>query len=383
MADVKWIKIVTDIFDDEKILLIEQMPEPDTIIVVWFKLLCLAGKQNNSGVFMINERIPYTEEMLASVFRRPLNTVRMALKTFSEFGMVEIINGAITIPNWGKHQTLDKIEQKTAYMREYMQDYRQKQICKANSKGNSKANSKANVSSAEEDKEEEKEKDNVKETNKEINNSNINTSIKKESPRAGGFNAIISSYSSNENLKLAIIEFIKMRKLIKKPMTDRALSLTLKDLDRLSKTDSEKIAILEKSISRCWQGVFPLKENEDKPAESTDINKAIDIINNRRNQAELLQSRFLADLRKNPSFAEAESRLDGLRFDKSKAECQGRDTTDLERKMKEAEAEFAAVLGKIGYSLSDLETKYTCQKCKDTGFINGAKCECLKKIMED
>ena len=49
MADVKWIKIATDIFDDEKILLIESLPEADSIIVIWFKLLCLAGKQNNSG----------------------------------------------------------------------------------------------------------------------------------------------------------------------------------------------------------------------------------------------------------------------------------------------------------------------------------------------
>lgn len=208
-------------------------------------------------------------------------------------------------------------------------------------------------------------------------------SISKDIPKKESkstFDDLISSYTSNSELHNSIIEFIKMRKLIKKPMTDKALSLTLNDLDRLSKNDSEKIAILEKSIKRCWQGVFPL--NEDKPAESTDINKAIDIINNRRNQAELLQSRFLADLRKNPSFAEAESRLDGLRFDKSKAECQGKDTTALKEQLKAAEEDFAEALRIIGYSLDDLITKYFCQKCKDTGFINGQQCECLKKIME-
>ena len=67
MAEVKWIKIVTDIFDDEKILLIESMPDADSIIVIWFKLLCLAGRQNNSGVFLMNGRIPYTDEMLATL----------------------------------------------------------------------------------------------------------------------------------------------------------------------------------------------------------------------------------------------------------------------------------------------------------------------------
>ena len=82
MADVKWIKITTDIFDDEKILLIESLPESDSIIVVWFKLLCLAGKMNNSGVFMMNDSIAYTDEMLATIFRRKETTVKMALDTF-------------------------------------------------------------------------------------------------------------------------------------------------------------------------------------------------------------------------------------------------------------------------------------------------------------
>ena len=63
---MKWIKITTDIFDDEKILLIESLPDAYSIIVVWFKLLCLAGKQNNSGVFMMG-RIAYTDKMLATI----------------------------------------------------------------------------------------------------------------------------------------------------------------------------------------------------------------------------------------------------------------------------------------------------------------------------
>lgn len=118
MAEVKWIKIVTDIFDDEKMLLIESLPSADSIMVIWFKLLCLAGKTNNSGVFIFNERIPYTDEMLASIFRRDVNTVRLALHTFEEYGMVEIIDNIITIPNWGKHQSLDAYERKKVRDRE-------------------------------------------------------------------------------------------------------------------------------------------------------------------------------------------------------------------------------------------------------------------------
>ena len=162
MADVKWIKIVTDIFDDEKILLIESMPEHDAIIVIWFKLLCLAGKMNNGGVFIMNDKIPYTEEMLSTIFRRPLNTVRLALNVFEQFGMIERIDNVITIPNWSKHQTLDQLEERKEYMREYMQKYRERQkqlACNANSKVDSKSNSKANVSVLDIDIEEDKDID--------------------------------------------------------------------------------------------------------------------------------------------------------------------------------------------------------------------------------
>lgn len=158
MADVKWIKITTDVFDDEKILLIETLPEADSIIVIWFKLLCLAGKQNNSGVFMMNNQIAYTDKMLATIFRRKESTVQLALQTFEQFGMIEIVDGVITIPNWGKHQNLDQIETKKAYMKNYMKEYREKQKVLAG-KTNCKTNSKSNVSSADKDIEEEKEID--------------------------------------------------------------------------------------------------------------------------------------------------------------------------------------------------------------------------------
>ena len=126
MAEVKWIKIVTDIFDDEKILMIESMPEADSLIVIWFKLLCLAGKQNNSGVFMMG-RMPYTDEMFSTIFRRPINTVRLALQVFEGFGMIEIINDTVTIPNWGKHQNLEGMDKIREQNRLRQAQYKERQ----------------------------------------------------------------------------------------------------------------------------------------------------------------------------------------------------------------------------------------------------------------
>lgn len=152
MGEVKWIKIVTDMFDDEKILLIETLPEGDSILVLWLKLLCLAGKQNNSGVFIMQNGLPYTDKMLSIIFRRKEATVQLALNTFQSFGMIEIIEDTITIPNWGKHQNFDKIERNNEYMKNYMREYRSRQKLIASGKEdkkrkpNSKINSKPNVS---------------------------------------------------------------------------------------------------------------------------------------------------------------------------------------------------------------------------------------------
>ena len=127
MAEVKWIKLTTDIFDDEKILMIESLPSADTIIVIWFKLLAFAGKSNNNGVFMMNNRIPYTDGMLAAIFRRDEKIVKLALSTFEQFGMIEIVDSVITIPNWDKHQSLDAYEKKKERDRKLQAERRARQ----------------------------------------------------------------------------------------------------------------------------------------------------------------------------------------------------------------------------------------------------------------
>lgn len=141
MADVKWIKIVTDIFDDEKILLIETLPDADSIIVIWFKMLCLAGKQNNDGILIMSNRLPYTEKMLANIFRRNENTVKLALATFEEFGMIEIVNDTITIPNWSKHQSLDKLEKIKEQNKKRIAEYRErKRLLETDENSNAESN---------------------------------------------------------------------------------------------------------------------------------------------------------------------------------------------------------------------------------------------------
>ncbi|KEI16862.1 hypothetical protein Z959_08505 [Clostridium novyi B str. ATCC 27606] len=111
MAEIKWIKITTNMFDDEKIKLIDAMPERDTIHYVWIRLLVQAGKTNANGYIFLNENVPYTDEMLSTIFNRPLNSIRLALKTLSDFGMINVDkDNLIKILNWEKHQNVEGME---------------------------------------------------------------------------------------------------------------------------------------------------------------------------------------------------------------------------------------------------------------------------------
>lgn len=131
-ADVKWIKIVTDIFDDDKIRFIETLPEGDALALMWFKLLCLAGRSNRGGLLMMTDRIAYTEEMLATVFRKDIKLVRLAIATFEQLDMIEVLDDALFVTNWEKHQSAEKLAEIREQTRRRVAEYRErKRMCNA------------------------------------------------------------------------------------------------------------------------------------------------------------------------------------------------------------------------------------------------------------
>lgn len=123
-----WIKLSTATFDDEKIRIIETLPDGKTILVIWLKLLCLAGKTDNDGVFRLTKNIPYNEDLLANVLRENVATVRFALKTFIDMEMMEKIEGAYALSNWTKYQSeTGAIEAAKAKKHERQKRWREKQ----------------------------------------------------------------------------------------------------------------------------------------------------------------------------------------------------------------------------------------------------------------
>lgn len=126
MSSVKWIKINIDMFDDEKIKIIQAMPEGDSLLVVWIKLITLAGKTNDGGYIYIAENMPYTEEMLSTIMNKPINTIRLALSTFLSLKMIEEDTKGIYLVNFEKHQSLDKMEKIKEQNRIRVAKYRDK-----------------------------------------------------------------------------------------------------------------------------------------------------------------------------------------------------------------------------------------------------------------
>ena len=123
----KWIKITTNMFEDDKIDMIQKMPEGDSLLVIWIRLLTMAGKSNSNGYILLQEDIAYDEDMLASKFNKSIQVVKLALAVFQKYKMIEITENGILITNFNKHQDLDKLNQKREQDRLRKQKQREKE----------------------------------------------------------------------------------------------------------------------------------------------------------------------------------------------------------------------------------------------------------------
>ena len=125
-GEITWIKIALNMFENEKIRTLEQMPQGDTYVVIWLKLLCMAGKLNDKGMIYLLEGKPYTLENLAYSMNRPAKTVRKAIELFEEFKMIEVIQGIIVPSNWEKYQSIDRLNELSEYNRVKQAESRQR-----------------------------------------------------------------------------------------------------------------------------------------------------------------------------------------------------------------------------------------------------------------
>ena len=133
MADVKWIKLNTDMFDNAKIKYLRTLPEGDSIVLIWVMLLTKAGSCNSNGYIFLTENIPYTHEMLASEFGFELNIIKLALISLQKLNMIQLKEEKILISSWSEHQNIDGLEKIREQTKKRVAKYReQKKLKKSN-----------------------------------------------------------------------------------------------------------------------------------------------------------------------------------------------------------------------------------------------------------
>ena len=127
MAEVKWIKLHTAMFDNSKIRYIRTLPEGNNMVLIWVMLLSKAGKCNASGFIFLTENIPYTSQMLAAEFGFDLYLIELALATFVKLNMIQLEEHIIKIAGWEEHQNIDGLDRIREQTRKRVAKYRENQ----------------------------------------------------------------------------------------------------------------------------------------------------------------------------------------------------------------------------------------------------------------
>lgn len=235
MAEIKWVKLTTDMFDNRKIKHLRRLPEGNNIVLIWVMLLTMAGRCNSGGMIFLTENIPYTTKMLADELGFEESTVQLALNALDQLNMIVTKNGYFSVSGWDEYQNIEGMDKIREQNRLRQKRWYEKQKALSNAIPNA---SLTQPNSTDIDKEEDKDKEKEK---------------KNKEPKV---------YSDDPELNSAILAFMEYRKSVKKPMTDHAVKLLISKLNGMTNYIPEQIEILNQSIVNGWQGIFPLKDNQ-------------------------------------------------------------------------------------------------------------------------
>jgi len=196
MAEIKWIKLTTDMFDNRKIKHLRKLPEGNNIVLIWVMLLTMAGRCNAGGLIFLTENIPYTPKMLADELGFEENTVLLALKALEQFNMVITDQGFFTIAGWEEYQNVEGMDKIREQTRKRVAAHREKQkLLSSRSVTGNVTVTDSNATDIDRDIEIEKEKE------KDINNSSAPAPEKPVRHKYGYYKNVLLSDQDIEKLK--------------------------------------------------------------------------------------------------------------------------------------------------------------------------------------
>ena len=169
MAEVKWIKLTTDMFDNRKIKHLRRLPDGDSIVLIWVMLLTMAGRCNANGMIFLTENIPYTPKMLADELDFEESTVSLALKALEELNMIVANGHYFSIAGWEEYQNIEGMERIREQTRKRVAKHREnKNLLPCNATSNATV-TQCNATDKEEDKEIDKD---IEKKNKKVKENN-------------------------------------------------------------------------------------------------------------------------------------------------------------------------------------------------------------------
>ncbi len=126
MAEVSWIKLSTNIFSNRKVALLLNERDGDTYFRIWIQLLTIAGQCNSNGKLIIGENSPLNVQQLSKILGKSIKKVGEILNKFIDLRMIIFENNCYEIRNWGKYQSVDKLEEIRKNNRERQRKFREK-----------------------------------------------------------------------------------------------------------------------------------------------------------------------------------------------------------------------------------------------------------------
>lgn len=132
MNNVKWVKLCTDIFSNRKVKILLKERDGDTFFRVWIQLITIAGECNRSGGLFLNDNKPFTLKELAKIIGKTEKKFEKILTKMIELGMITYEQNTYIIKNWGKYQSIDKLEKMRIDNNERQRRYRERKKEKSN-----------------------------------------------------------------------------------------------------------------------------------------------------------------------------------------------------------------------------------------------------------
>ncbi len=251
-----WLKLKNDFFEEKYIKALRRLPNGDSLVIIYLKMQLKSLK--TEGFIKYEGVFENAVEELAVFLDEEITSVETVVDMLTKFGIIERLEDNSFYLS-AMQNSIGTESDSAERVRRYREQQTKPNALHCNgvalhcNSDVTKCNNNVQKCNTEIEKEIDIDKDIKKEN------------IKRKKERTKSYDDILSSLS-DESLKALYYDFIKMRQLIKAPMSDRALTTLINRVNKISSGNTEKQKeLLETAILNNWKSVYISNTNNNKP----------------------------------------------------------------------------------------------------------------------